>query len=1494
MRLSYNSTYTDFYTNSNGYLGISPSGNRVGIGTTAPLGMLHIGSTEPFVVDNFGRVGVGTTTVANGDLLQVGKATSRGDADVYGDITKKGYTIQRSLANIADIFIYDTTRDNDQGAWRTSTIAKQMSWYTETKDDGPGDACSISGDDRCGRSEFPEKAIIVSTANALYIFDAADNSLWMKFDQTGGTYALGTDTNNNPSGVSAVNGVVYVGTTGSAATGLYAFDFTQDRMYRYNQTNRVEADSNKKIGDRNTAITYATNANTNFALSTGATPIVYDVSAAVQWGSNSGMSGLYSAPTVHVTGPGNGMTLIAAATDNAVSVIHPAEQKVFSYSDVAGDDYSAVVMTRRGRFYALNYTQAQAEEWRGVDTDQASELAGTPDKLWDQASRPSLSKSAPTVSQYAPDALEVVERASFAAEPNATATSVAMDPGDIIYVGTNQGLAEIHDTGSTNYTAGWSKFYSTTSQTPFMPAGIRAAFLFNEAAGSTDATDSSIGTNILQGKGASAPTFGVEGVRGTATTLNNSDQYFCTDANNDNTCDYDADFNPAATSFLIAGWFKHSATLPTGTGPDVLVSRMYSGPGVATGGFAVWMNTLGFLRFAIDDDGTFNLAGESIDDITTGTATNIYSLADNQWHHVSAVNSDTGICLYVDGKLYGGCDTSLAATGTLNTSSTMTIGAQCNPAVADCGTGVWHWDGSLDEFTFSMATGTVLDALQPGGYRKLYQDGRVHLLKRAVSVTDATAGECGSTTIGDSGESWTPGEFVGQYVEITGGTGSGQTRKIVANTATTLTITPAWGTTPSTDSDFRTVDEILYGGTDTVTAIAAEEAESMGDQRKVYVGTSNGTDGGGITVLSNAGLGYSEDALHADGGVPADDNGAAWSGTDFDDIQALDARSGMTSMASLAHLRSSSNDISLQQFRDEYLVGFDKVRNELASHFLFGSTMEQMGMGLGADLAEYYVSENPLAPGDIVAAGGKAPDGVEKSASAYQKNILGVVATAPGMILGQPGENSYPVALVGRVPVNVTNENGLPETGDRIVSSALPGYGMRATSAGRVVGAALEPLKEENLHECPAELGAPESVRCGQITVFVNLDDYSGIPIEELMKEKQDSGLASNDPSAGAILDSIVEEKNAAFSSAFSDVFRQAQILEFLKTLDDPASHAALSLDAEIFTGRVSAGKEVISPLVVADTIVAKKIKAESIEGLEFLQVGLETAQSEISGGAAETRNIGEEVSAINQKLEALVAQLAAANQSSGDEVADEKTVSQEKDGKNSAVSLADLDKLTLSGGLAVGGPAEFQGQTVFRALAEFVEKTIFRGDVEFAKTAKFEKGLEVSGYMVLDRDSAGYAIIKKGEQGVAVTFAKEYGAAPVVNASLSLQQFDNPEVKTVAEDLLLVSDVKYIISNVTTKGFEIKMDRTADSDVPFSWQAVAVKDPKTFGEDSAGNSAPSSEPDQNNATGNPEISADNPAALPSDATPASDPVNTDSALPVSSAAENTGAEPPG
>lgn len=74
------------------------------------------------------------------------------------------------------------------------------------------------------------------------------------------------------------------------------------------------------------------------------------------------------------------------------------------------------------------------------------------------------------------------------------------------------------------------------------------------------------------------------------------------------------------------------------------------------------------------------------------------------------------------------------------------------------------------------------------------------------SVTNADI--FSGTTIGKTGKTWTVNEFNGWRVSIISGTGSGQSRVVSSNTATTLTV-PTWTTTPDATSDF-TIDPTGY------------------------------------------------------------------------------------------------------------------------------------------------------------------------------------------------------------------------------------------------------------------------------------------------------------------------------------------------------------------------------------------------------------------------------------------------------------------------------------------------------------------------------------------------------------------------------------------------------------------------------------------------------------------------------------------------------------
>jgi hypothetical protein len=117
----------------------------------------------------------------------------------------------------------------------------------------------------------------------------------------------------------------------------------------------------------------------------------------------------------------------------------------------------------------------------------------------------------------------------------------------------------------------------------------------------------------------------------------------------------------------------------------------------------------------------------------------------------------------------------------------------------------------------------------------------------------------------------------------------------------------------------------------------------------------------------------------------------------------------------------------------------------------------------GADIAEAGLVDNPLnyMPGMLVSnatstISGSTTPMVRKSSGRYDQDLLGAVSTSPHDVLGQENAGTIRVAMVGRVPVIVSLENGAINQGDRITASSIGGIGMKATRPGTIVGTAIQ------------------------------------------------------------------------------------------------------------------------------------------------------------------------------------------------------------------------------------------------------------------------------------------------------------------------------------------------------------------------------------------------------------------------------------------------------
>jgi hypothetical protein len=202
--------------------------------------------------------------------------------------------LQSKAVTAVDVFIYDTSKDSDGGAWRKR--CQHTSWYNETLD-------TVT---RGARKEFPAVAVIIAEADKVTIYDADDPTLpmWMVF------YAAASNVVANSgspvSSVSARNGVLVVGQADQTVQrGVVLINFATDNAYRLRGTTaNISGNYLGGISKRNAVIGYD-----------GLQP-----TQIVDGGVNDvAMTVLPNAPIDPATGLQ--IPTIAAATDGGVSVI---------------------------------------------------------------------------------------------------------------------------------------------------------------------------------------------------------------------------------------------------------------------------------------------------------------------------------------------------------------------------------------------------------------------------------------------------------------------------------------------------------------------------------------------------------------------------------------------------------------------------------------------------------------------------------------------------------------------------------------------------------------------------------------------------------------------------------------------------------------------------------------------------------------------------------------------------------------------------------------------------------------------------------------------------------------------------------------------------------------------------------------------------------------------------------------------------------------------
>ncbi len=218
-----------------------------------------------------------------------------------------------------DVFVYDTSKDSDGGAWRHRT--QGTSWYNEAVNTGV----------RGATKKFPAVAVIVAESGKVTIYDGDDPAMpmWMVFNTSNATYALGyTASTSAVTSIAMVNGVLSItkkDVTLDYNAGLRTFNLISEEMLNYG--NAVLYNINGNIAGRHGGVSYV-----NTSLPSVVSRNCNDVAMTV----------LPNAPIDADTGLP--VPTIAVATDGGVSVIKDDGSVVDLTSSQSGYTTSGLVV----------------------------------------------------------------------------------------------------------------------------------------------------------------------------------------------------------------------------------------------------------------------------------------------------------------------------------------------------------------------------------------------------------------------------------------------------------------------------------------------------------------------------------------------------------------------------------------------------------------------------------------------------------------------------------------------------------------------------------------------------------------------------------------------------------------------------------------------------------------------------------------------------------------------------------------------------------------------------------------------------------------------------------------------------------------------------------------------------------------------------------------------------------------------------------------------
>jgi len=544
---------------------------------------------------------------------------------------------------------------------------------------------------------------------------------------------------NQPTQEMTVSGWGYI--VGDATSGI---EETVNLPYKFNNTPNITASGTSgKATTTPTSLSDCTGGTIESSATVqNPTTTGYRISLARPLGSDTFGSSSYYCYTWTATGQVSPRTYTAVATDGGTSVINETDQSVLDLTSAAA--VSSIHLLENGNLYTVSdstssYLGAYHDiiSQTGTQTDAASR-----DYYYRHDVTPAIWTSAKSAGQVT--SLDVTQ-----------GTSTIDSSSNTIYLGHSDGTTVLQEKQSrgtagdgSDESNGSVKYYTKDYISEEMVGDIRGMWpLYGSgsiANGTNNIDDVSVKSSEVTAKNANGTGMAyVSGVRGTAIDFDGTDDYLCTDTNDDDTCDDNNNFDFAAADNFSAGmWVK----MNTATATQVLMIKYDN----TNPYWAIWLTSDGKPYLNIRDSGGI-----------TSSTTGIGEIDDNRWHQVVGVRdvSTDKLSFYIDGLLVSSI--------TDTTTATMANAASFNIGRSTTGT-AYQFTGSIDEpfVTAEALTGSQIKRMYETGKRALEGSHGTNDLQNELA--EDTAGTGAINAVSSVGVDWN-NEFM--YVGMEDGDG---------------------------------------------------------------------------------------------------------------------------------------------------------------------------------------------------------------------------------------------------------------------------------------------------------------------------------------------------------------------------------------------------------------------------------------------------------------------------------------------------------------------------------------------------------------------------------------------------------------------------------------------------------------------------------------------------------------------------------------------------